>query len=145
MEALLARSELELQVELGSVELPTSSMIELEVGDTIVLDQRVGRPMDILVDGRPRFRGLPGLSGKHLGIRVTEAVEQEYGFDAPAATGLRLPPVEMVPSLPASTQPVAAPAEIEELEAPDAPIPLHPESVESASDEASPPSATHAA
>ena len=127
MQALLARTELEVQVELGAVELPTSSMIDLEVGDTIVLDQRVGQPLDVLVDGRPRFRGLPGTSGRYLGLRVTEAVEQEYGLDAPAATGLRLPPEEL-----ASLGAGAAEA------APDEPIQLYPDRDESESGDASP-------
>jgi flagellar motor switch protein FliM len=127
MQALIARSELELQVELGSVELPTSSMLDLQEGDTIVLDHRVGRPLDVIVDGRPRFRGMPGLSGKYLGLRVTETVEQEYGLDAPAATGLRLPPEE----LGSLTQQLAPPpvenvAGAGSADAPDAPIPLFP-------------------
>jgi flagellar motor switch protein FliM len=144
MQALIARSALDVHVELGSVDLPTSSMIDLEVGDTIVLDQRVGRPLDLLVDGRARFRGMPGLSGKHVGLRVTEVVEQEYGFDAPAASGLRLPPDETQslpapPPIPALSAPVA-----EAFEPPaDAPTPLHPGSTELADDDAS--SATHAA
>jgi len=139
MEALLARSELELQVELGSVELPTSSMLDLQLGDTIVLDQRVGRPLDITVDGRARFRGLPGMSGKQLGLRVTDVVEQEYGFDAPAATGLRLPPDQLTSGVPLAALP--SPSEEDQ---PDAPIQLHPDPIESPSDGAPPP-ATHAA
>lgn len=145
MQALIARTSLEMQVELGSVELPTSSLIELEEGDTIVLDQRVGRPLDITVDGRPRFRGLPGLSGKHLGIRVTDVVDQEYGFDAPAATGLRLPPDEVAALPPAPDVPALNAPVTETNELPDAPIRLHPDPVESPSDETSPPSATSAA
>ncbi len=143
MQALIARSELELQVELGSVDLPTSSMIDLEIGDTIVLDQRVGRPLDVTVDGRSRFRGLPGVNGKYLGLRVTGVVEQEYGFDAPAATGLRLPPeeIEGMREQPALPPPAA---EVEALDAPDAPIRLHPELPDPPSDE-SPSSATNAA
>ena len=145
MQALIARSELDLHVELGSVDLPTSSMLDLEIGDTIVLDQRVGRPLEIVVDGRSRFRGLPGMSGKHLGIRVTEVVEQEYGFDAPAATGLRLPPEELEGITPPAALPAPDPTrELSEVAAPDAPIPLHPERAESPGDE-SPPSATNAA
>ena len=133
MQALLARTAIELQVELGAVELPTSSMIDLEVGDTIVLDQRVGHPLDVRIDGRPRFRGLPGTSGKHLGLRVTEAVEQEYGFDAPAATGLRLPPEEIEGQGVPAAEPVS----------PDAPIQLHPNLAEPASDDASRSDVTH--
>jgi hypothetical protein len=87
---------------------------------------------------------MPGLSGKHVGLRVTEVVEQEYGFDAPAASGLRLPPDETQslpapPPIPALSAPVA-----EAFDPPaDAPTPLHPESTEPAGDDAS--SATHAA
>jgi len=134
MQALIARSQLDVMVELGSVELPTSSLVELEVGDTIVLDQRVGRPMDLLVDGRARFRGLPGLSGKHLGLRVTEVVEQEYGFDAPAASGLRLPPEEIAAPAPVAGM-LSAPAG--QSDAPDAPISLRPIPTEPASDDGS--------
>jgi flagellar motor switch protein FliM len=135
MQALIARSELDLQVELGSVEVPTSEMLELEVGDTIVLDQRVGRPMDVMVDGRSRFRGLPGLSGKHVGLRVTEVVDQEYGFDAPAATGLRLPPEE-IDSLTAGPPRIAAP---------DEPIRLHPDPSEPVPDDGSSTTSTQVA
>jgi flagellar motor switch protein FliM len=95
MQTLISRSELELQVELGSVELPTSAMLELEVGDTIVLDRRVGRPLELIVDERPRFLGLPGLSGNHVALRITEVVEQDYEFDAPPVSGLRLPPEDV--------------------------------------------------
>ena len=95
MQALIARSELELRVELGGVDVPTSTLVELQEGDTIVLDQRVGRPLSLIVDDRTRFEGLPGTSGKRLALRVTEVVEQDYEFGAPAVTGLRLPPEEL--------------------------------------------------
>ena len=124
MQALIARSELEVQVELGAVDLPASSLIDLQIGDTIVLDQRVGHSLDLKVDGRARFRGLPGTSGRYLGFRVTEFVDQEYGFDAPAASGLRLPPEPG--ELPTNEPP------------PDAPIQLFPDTDESAAASTSP-------
>lgn len=95
MQALISRSVLDMRVELGSVELPTSALVELQEGDTIVLDQRVGRPMELIVDDRPRFKGLPGTTGKHLALRVTDVVEQDYEFGASTASGLRMPPEEL--------------------------------------------------
>ena len=95
MQALIARSELDLRVELGGADLPMSTLVELQEGDTIVLDQRVGRPMELIVDDRARFQGLPGTSGRHLALRVTDVVEQGYEVGAPAVTGLRLPPEEL--------------------------------------------------
>jgi hypothetical protein len=95
MEALIARSELDMRVELGGMDLPASELMQLQEGDTIVLDQRVGRPLQLIVDDLARFEGLPGMSGKHLALRVTDVVEPDYEFGAPALTGLRLPPEEL--------------------------------------------------
>lgn len=95
MQALISRSELEMRVELGGVDLPTRELMQLQEGDTIVLDARVGRPLQVIVDDLARFEGLPGTSGKHLALRVTDVVEPDYEFGAPALTGLRLPPEEL--------------------------------------------------
>lgn len=81
MEHLLGRSRLDVSVRLGGVDLPARSIIEIQEGDTFVLDTRLGRPLDVLVGEHVRFRGLPGVSGNHVGIQVAEVVSEEaYGF-----------------------------------------------------------------
>src|SRR5690606_25607918 len=77
VESLLARSRLDLNVRLGSVDLPASTIVGFEEGDTIVLGTRLGRPLEVLVGGRPRFRGLPGTVGGRLALRVTDVIEDE--------------------------------------------------------------------
>lgn len=75
LEALLGTAPLELSVELGSVELPVSAVIEMSEGDTLLLDSRPERPLPMLIDGHPRFLCRPGLIGNQVGVRVQAVVE----------------------------------------------------------------------
>jgi flagellar motor switch protein FliM len=43
---------------------------ELEVGDLIATDQRPGDPLEVNVDGRPRYRGTPGAVDGHKAVRI---------------------------------------------------------------------------
>jgi flagellar motor switch protein FliN/FliY len=58
------------QVVLGSTSLPVSSLKKLARGAVISLDQRVGDPVDIVVNGRVVARGA---------IVVVDEVSQRFG------------------------------------------------------------------
>lgn len=58
------------QVVLGSTSLPVSSLMKLARGAVISLDQRVGDPVDIVVNGRVVARGE---------IVVVDEVSQRFG------------------------------------------------------------------
>jgi flagellar motor switch protein FliM len=92
MEALIARSRIELDVRLGSVDLPASTIVDMDEGDTIVLGRRLGKPLEVLIGGRPRFLGTAGVTGNRLALRVTEVLEDD---DFP-----ELPPTRAVPGEP---------------------------------------------
>ncbi|MCK9486212.1 MAG: flagellar motor switch protein FliM [Dehalococcoidia bacterium] len=77
MEWLIDRSRLELSVRLGGVDLPARSIAGLQEGDTFVLDARLGRPLDVLVGEHTRFRGLPGVVSGHVGIQISDVVEED--------------------------------------------------------------------
>lgn len=76
METLIGRSGLDLSVRLGSVELPARAIVEMREGDTFVLTSRVGRPLDVQVSERTRFRGLPGMVGNRLGLQISDIVNE---------------------------------------------------------------------
>src|SRR5690606_13736371 len=77
MEWLIDRSKIELSVRLGGVDLPARTIAGLQEGDTFVLDARLGRPLDVVIGERTRFRGLPGVVSGHLGVQIADVVEED--------------------------------------------------------------------
>ncbi len=75
MERLIDRSRVDLAVHLGGVDLPARTIAGLQEGDTFVLDARLGRPLDVVIGERTRFRALPGVLGSHMGIQIADVVE----------------------------------------------------------------------
>ncbi|WP_274425750.1 flagellar motor switch protein FliN [Chelativorans sp. YIM 93263] len=65
----------EVQIVLGSAEMPVSELMALRKGSTVSLDRRVGEPVDIVVNGRRIARGEITLlqdDPNRFGVRLTE-------------------------------------------------------------------------
>ncbi len=62
--------ELEIQVEVGRTEIPLMKARNLKVGDLIVLDRKVSTPVDVKVEGLPKFTGIPGKCNKKKAVRI---------------------------------------------------------------------------
>ena len=65
------------QVVLGSTSLPVASLMKLARGSVISLDQRVGDPVDIVVNGRVVARGeivVVDESSQRFGVSLLEIV-----------------------------------------------------------------------
>ena len=73
--SVIQRSQLSLAVQLGSADVPASALMELQEGDTFVLDRRLGRALDVMVGGRVRFTALPGTAGSHLAVQIASVVD----------------------------------------------------------------------
>ncbi len=67
--------------QLGESQVSISSLLNMQVGDVISLDRRVKEDMDILVAGRPKFRGRPGLIGRRIALQITGVIPQEDSED----------------------------------------------------------------
>lgn len=63
-----------LTVELGGVEMQIREILGLGPGSIIKLEQRVGKPLDILVNGELVGRGEVVVVDEQFGVRVTELV-----------------------------------------------------------------------
>jgi len=63
------------QVVLAEIELTVNDLLELQTGDLISLDVKPGDPIDVVLGGRPRFQGTPGVHGDHLAVRISGKVE----------------------------------------------------------------------
>ncbi|MGB3833067.1 MAG: flagellar motor switch protein FliN [Mesorhizobium sp.] len=69
----------DVQIVLGSAEMPVSQLMALEKGSTVALDRRIGEPVDVVVNGRRIARGeitVLESDPSRFGIRLTEIVAQ---------------------------------------------------------------------
>lgn len=65
----------EVQIVLGSAEMPVSDLMALQKGSTVALNRRVGEPVDVVVNGRHIARGeviVLENDTSRFGIRLTE-------------------------------------------------------------------------
>jgi flagellar motor switch protein FliM len=75
--ALTEKVPLQIVVELGRTELSMSQAAHLSVGDVLVLDQFVSRPLIAKVEGEPKWAGVPMRIGSRQAFSVTQMVDAE--------------------------------------------------------------------
>jgi flagellar motor switch protein FliN/FliY len=67
----------DVQIVLGSTEMPVSQLMALQRGSVVALDRRIGEPVDVIVNGRRVARGEITVleeDSSRFGIRLTEIV-----------------------------------------------------------------------
>ncbi|HHZ08714.1 MAG TPA: flagellar motor switch protein FliN [Rhizobiales bacterium] len=67
----------DVQIVLGSAEVPVAELMSLQKGATIPLNRRIGEPVDVIVNGRKIARGeitVLESDPSRFGVRVTEIV-----------------------------------------------------------------------
>ncbi|QBS37819.1 MULTISPECIES: flagellar motor switch protein FliM [Thermaerobacter] len=73
----LRQVPLPVSVVLGRTRLTVRELLALEPGHVLRLDTPADGLVDVVVAGRPKFRGLPGRAGPRLAVRVVERVAEE--------------------------------------------------------------------
>ena len=73
----MLQTEVEVVAELGSTEITPERLIQLKVGDTVMLGNDVTDPLLVRVQGMPKVKGFPGVSRGLKAIQVTEIIERE--------------------------------------------------------------------
>jgi flagellar motor switch protein FliM len=63
-----------LLVKLGGADITVRDLMELEPGDIIQLHSDATLPLDVLVEGLPKFKGIPGLSKGNRAIKITDVL-----------------------------------------------------------------------
>lgn len=66
---------------LGKSLITIDEIISLEKGDCIRLEQPALAEITIEIEGVEKFRGVPGLVGRRLGIHITQDIESVSNFD----------------------------------------------------------------
>lgn len=67
----------EVQIVLGSTEMPVSDLMALQKGSTVALDRRIGEPVEVVVNGRRIARGEITVlehDPSRFGVKLTEIV-----------------------------------------------------------------------
>ncbi len=72
----LRRAEVDVSVLLGEITVDFQELLHLQLGDVLVLDTTVGHPLPMLVENCKKYLAQPGLIGRHLGVQITDAMEQ---------------------------------------------------------------------
>jgi flagellar motor switch protein FliN/FliY len=75
--ALIMNIPVEVQIVLGSAEMPVSELMALQKGSTVALNRRIGEPVDVVVNGRRLARGeitVLDNDPSRFGIRLTEII-----------------------------------------------------------------------
>ena len=72
----------DVQIVLGSTEMPVSELMALQKGSTVALNRRIGEPVDVVVNGRRIARGeitVLESDPSRFGIKLTEIVATAKG------------------------------------------------------------------
>ena len=75
--ALIMNIPVDVQIVLGSAEMPVSELMALQKGSTVSLNRRVGEPVDVVVNGRSIARGEITVlehDSSRFGIKLTEII-----------------------------------------------------------------------
>lgn len=75
LDAGLTQAKIELNIRLAETRLSTADTMNLEIGDIIMTEVPSDRGADVCVDGRPIFKGAPGVYRGKKAIRITETIE----------------------------------------------------------------------
>ncbi len=78
LEQLILEMQTEIEVRLGGVQLTGPQLARLRVGDVVVLDQRVGDPLQASVRGEPKFLGWAGRVGNRQAFEVESVIEPKH-------------------------------------------------------------------
>ncbi|MGB3387242.1 MAG: flagellar motor switch protein FliN [Pseudaminobacter sp.] len=75
--SLIMNIPVDVQIVLGSTEMPVSDLMALQKGSTVALNRRIGEPVDVVVNGRRIARGeitVLESDPSRFGIRLTEII-----------------------------------------------------------------------
>jgi flagellar motor switch protein FliN/FliY len=75
--AIIMNIPVDVQIMLGSTEMPVSELMALQKGSTVALDRRIGEPVDIVVNGQKIARGeitVLDNDPSRFGVKLTEII-----------------------------------------------------------------------
>ena len=77
LEEKTRKLKIDFNVVLGTVKIKAGELMEMQVGDVIMLDQKIEEPMAANVQGITKFKGYPGSYSNHKAIKISERLNKE--------------------------------------------------------------------
>ena len=74
---VIERLPVEIVGTLGEVSISMKRLANLAVGDVVVLDQRIDRPIVALIDGKPYYECWPGKIGAKQGLEISACLRTD--------------------------------------------------------------------
>ena len=69
------------EVELGSAVVTVQDLLDLDVGDVIVLDRTRNETIDVKIGSLTKFKATPGRIGDKFGVVITSVCHSQGGED----------------------------------------------------------------
>lgn len=66
-----------LEAVLGKAVIPLRDFIDLQVGDVIQLSRNVEDPIDLLIEGKPHYKAVPGTFKKNKAVKLVEIIDKD--------------------------------------------------------------------
>ncbi len=79
--AHLKRTDVELSVLLGEVSVNFEDLLHLQLGDVLLLDTLVNRPLPVQVGQNTKYMGQPGRAGKNMAVQITTVLNESLPND----------------------------------------------------------------
>jgi flagellar motor switch protein FliM len=77
MMCLLKSVDIPVSIELGTARVSVRDVLNMEMGDIVVLHTSVDDPLEVRVGDHVRFRGRPGRVGKRLSVQITNTCAED--------------------------------------------------------------------
>lgn len=77
IETLISKAEIPIRAILGSSAISVNDFVNIQKGDIIKLNSRVGEELDVYVGNIKKFKALPGTSNDDYAVRVTSIIREE--------------------------------------------------------------------
>lgn len=77
IETLISKAEIPIRAILGSSTISVNDFVNIQKGDIIKLNSRVGEELDVYVGNIKKFKALPGTSSDDYAVRVTSIIREE--------------------------------------------------------------------
>ena len=74
LEAGVSNAGVEMVVYMGSTRLTAGDLVGLAVGDLIVTENDCHLPLEVCIEGRPKFQGFGGINKGHKAVRIGKAI-----------------------------------------------------------------------
>jgi flagellar motor switch protein FliM len=68
---------LEVSCVLGTATIHAGDLLELDVEDVIMLDQKTSHSVVVKIEDIPKFKGIPGACNKNMAVRIIDTIQKE--------------------------------------------------------------------